>query len=71
MGKLTDLEIRNLIKSNERFDMKIDGLGLYLSFRKNLALPIWRFRYRFGGKQRVMNIGNYQNLSLADARKIV
>lgn len=70
MGKLTDLEIRNLIKSNERFDMKNDGDGLYLSFRKDLAVPIWRFRYRFAGKQRVMNIGNYQNLSLADARKI-
>jgi len=69
MGKLTDIEIRNLIKSNERFDMKNDGDGLYLSFRKDLAVPIWRFRYRFAGKQRVMNIGNYQNLSLADARK--
>lgn len=52
--------------------MKGDGDGLYLSFRIDLAVPIWRFRfrYRFAGKQRVMNIGNYQNLSLADARKI-
>lgn len=70
MGKLSDIEIRNWIKSNERFDMKSDGEGLYLSFRSDLAIPIWRFRYRFAGKQRVMNIGNYQNLSLADARKI-
>ena len=70
MAKLSDIEIRNWIKSNERFDMKSDGDGLYLSFRSDFAIPIWRFRYRFAGKQRVMNIGNYQNLSLADARKI-
>lgn len=70
MGKLSDMGIRNWIKSNERFDMRCDGDGLYLSFRADLAVPIWRFRYRIAGKPRVMNIGNYQNLSLADARKI-
>ena len=29
----------------------------------------WRFRYRFGGKQRVMNLGSYAVLSSANARK--
>lgn len=70
MAKLSDLEIRNWIKSKEYFDMRGDGDGLYLSYRKDLAIPIWRFRYRFVGKSRIMNIGNYQNLSLADARKM-
>ena len=50
--------------------MKGDGEGLYLSFRYDFSIPVWRFRYRFAGKQLVMNIANYQNLSLADARKI-
>lgn len=69
MGKLTDIQIRNWIKADERFDLRGDGDGLYLSFRNDLAVPIWRFRYRFAGKQRVMNLGSYTALSLADARK--
>jgi integrase len=71
MGKLTDMQIRNWIKANERFDLRGDGDGLYLSFRDNFAVPNWRFRYRFAGKQRVMNLGSYTTLSLADARKTV
>lgn len=70
MAELTDMKIRNWIKSNERFEMKSDGDGLYLSYRENFSSPIWRFRYRFAGKQRVMNIGSYRDVSLADARKI-
>jgi integrase len=46
-----------------------DGDGLYLSFRESFAVPNWRFRYRFAGKPRVMNLGSYITLSLADARK--
>lgn len=69
MGKLTDMQIRNWIKAGERFDLRGDGEGLYLSFRKDFAIPIWRFRYRFAGKQRIMNLGSYAALSLADARK--
>ncbi len=69
MGKLTDIQIRNWIKADERFDMRGDGEGLYLSFRNDFATPLWRFRYRFNSKQRVMNLGSYAVLSLADARK--
>ncbi len=70
MAKLSDLDIRNWIKSKEHFDMRGDGDGLYLCYRKDYAMPIWRFRYRFVGKSRIMNIGSYLNLSLADARKM-
>lgn len=70
MAKLSDMEIRNWIKSNERFEMRGDGDGLYLSYRETFASPIWRFRYRFAGSQRIMNIGSYRNVSVADARKI-
>jgi len=68
MAKLTDMEIRNWIKAGERFEGRAVGGGLYLSFREGYAIPIWRFRYRFCGKRRVMNIGSYGTLSLADAR---
>lgn len=70
MAKLSDMEIRNWIKSGERFDMRGDGDGLYLSYRDTYSIPLWRFRYRFAGAQRIMNIGSYRDVSLADARKI-
>lgn len=69
MGKLSDIQIRNWIKAGERFEQRSDGNGLYLRFRAADAVPSWLFRYRFAGKQRVMVMGNYANLSLADARK--
>lgn len=54
MPKLTDIQIRAWIKSGEHFDGRSDGGGLYLCFPKNYAIPFWRFRYRFAGKQRAM-----------------
>lgn len=71
MGKLTDIQIRGWIKSNERFDARSDGDGLYLRFSTIDATPLWRFRYRLAGKARIMNLGSYRALSLADARRTV
>lgn len=70
MAKLSDIQIKGWINKNERFEGKSDGGGLALSYRKDFSVPVWRFRYRFLGKQRVMNIGNYGQVSLADARKM-
>ena len=69
MGKLSDIQIRSWIYADERFDLRSDGEGLYLSFRQDFAVPLWRFRYRFAGKPRVMNLGSYTSVSLAEARK--
>ncbi len=69
MGKLSDIQIRNWIKADERFEQRGDGDGLYLRFRAADKSPIWLFRYRFGGKPRVMQIGRYVTMSLADARQ--
>ncbi len=69
MAGLTDIQIKSWIKSGERFEQRGDGDGLYLSFRKDMANPVWRFRYRFAGTRRVMNLGTYVDLSLADARR--
>lgn len=69
MGKLTDIEIRAWIKAGERFEGRSDGEGLYLRFRKEDAVPRWVFRYRINGKPRVLGLGTYTTLSLADARK--
>ncbi len=69
MGKLTDLDIRNWIKAGERFEGRSDGEGLYLRYRKQDAVPRWLFRYRLAGEPRILNMGSYRDLSLADARK--
>lgn len=73
MGKLTDLDVRNWIKADERFEGRSDGDGdgdgLYLRYRKEDAVPRWLFRYRLASKARVLNLGSYRDLSLANARK--
>ncbi len=69
MANLNDIQIKNWIKNKEHFETKADGDGLCLSYRETFITPRWNFRYRFAGKQRIMNIGSYGQLSLADARK--
>ena len=70
MAKLTDLQIKAWIKADERFEGKADGNGLYLRFRKSDKFPNWRFRYKLGGKSRVVLIGSYTDFSLAKAREV-
>lgn len=69
MAKLTDIQIKAWVRTGERFNGRSDGNGLYLCFPKNYAIPFWRFRYRFVGKQRAMVIGTYSEFSLAKARE--
>ena len=69
MGKLNDLQIKAWVKADERFEQRGDGAGLYLRYRAGDASPVWIYRYRFGGKARIMVMGNYRTMSLAKARK--
>lgn len=69
MGKLTDVAIRNWIKAGELFEGRSDGEGLSLRYRERDGAPRWLFRYQIGGKSRVLQLGSYRDLSLADARK--
>jgi integrase len=69
MGKLTDLQIRNWIKAGEHFEQRSDGDGLTICWPERYAMPFWRLRYRFAGLPRVMQIGSYRDLSLANARE--
>lgn len=70
MAKLTDIQIRAWIKAGERFDGRSDGNGLYLRYRAGDKVPVWRFRYQYAGKSRVMVIGSYGEISLSKARGI-
>lgn len=69
MGNFTDKQIRAWVKSGERFSGRADGGGLYLQFRAVDRVPNWRFRYSYAGKQRVMLIGSYGEVSLSQARQ--
>jgi integrase len=65
----TDLQIRQRIAAGEHFEQWSAGAGLYLSWPARYAVPFWRFRYRFAGAQRIMQLGAYSKVSLAQARK--
>lgn len=69
MGKLSDVEIRRWVAAGERFEGRGDGGGLSLRYRLADAAPRWLFRYRLAGTSRVLHLGSYGALSLADARK--
>ncbi len=64
---LTDAKARNA-KPGPKQVKHFDGDGLYL-----LVTPAggkcWRFKYRFGGKEKLLAFGTYPEISLSDARK--
>src|SRR5262249_28918669 len=45
-----------------------DGEGLYLFIQSN-GSKWWRFRYRFGHKEKMLSLGTYPEVSLASARE--
>jgi len=63
---LTDTQIRNE-KPGEKPRKLADGGGLYLLL--NQTGKYWRWKYRFQGKEKVMALGVYPAVSLAQARK--
>jgi hypothetical protein len=49
MSGFEDRQIKAWIKNGEHFEQRGDSGGLFLCFRENMALPVWKFRYRFSG----------------------
>ena len=64
---LNDLKIRTS-KPKEKFYKLTDGDGLYLHVTEK-GSKLWRFRYRFGGKEKLLALGTYPEITLADARQ--
>ena len=64
---LTDTKVRT-IKPPEKPQKRFDGGGLFL-----LVTPtggkLWRLKYRFGGTEKLLAIGSYPQISLAEARQ--
>lgn len=64
---LTDTAIRNA--KPEAKDRKLaDGGGLYL-FVTAKGGKLWRLKYRYDGKEKLLALGSYPEISLADARQ--
>jgi len=66
MGKLKDTQIKALKPKEKQYTVS-DGDGLQLLIKPN-GSKLFRFRYRYGNKQKVYSIGKYPIISLADAR---
>jgi len=61
--KLSPSDISAKIKAGERFELS-DGGGLTLAFREGYTTPVWRLRYRYANKPRVMILGSFRDLTL-------
>jgi hypothetical protein len=67
MAGLTDTEIRKAKAAEKAYSMG-DGGGLYL-WVKPTGGKLWRWSYRFNGKEKLMSLGKYPDVSLAQARE--
>ena len=63
---LTDAKIKNAKPEEKPYKMG-DAGGLYLLVNPNGA-KYWRYKYRFGGKEKTLAIGVYPDVTLKDAR---
>ncbi len=65
---LTDKTIRNLTPTQKPFK-KYDGNGLYLEV-KPTGSKLWRFRFNFEGKAKLLALGEFPAVGLKDARDL-
>lgn len=66
---LTDTFVRQVKHSGKPAgDKYADSLALYLHVKE--AGKYWRMSYRFGGKQRLLALGVYPTVTLAEARQL-
>lgn len=63
---LTDIGIKNA-KPKEKDYKLTDGDGLYLMVTTGGGKR-WRFKYRFDGKEKLLALGTYPDISLSEAR---
>lgn len=69
MGKLSAITVEQWRKAGKPIAGKSNGDGLTFTLSKG-GTASWILRYRFGGKQREMTLGNYPDISLSGARKL-
>src|SRR5476651_771007 len=64
---LTDVAVRTAKPQRKPYKMT-DGEGMYLYIVPSGG-KYWRFQYRYAGKQKMLALGVYPEISLADARE--
>jgi integrase len=67
VNPLADVAIRNA-KPKERPWKLFDGGGLFLEITPSGG-KLWRFKYRFGGKEKLLAVGIWPDVSLTAARR--
>lgn len=64
---LTDIKVKST--KPQTINIKLfDGGGLFLLIKPN-GSKLWRLKYRFGGTEKLINLGTYPQTSLGDARQ--
>jgi hypothetical protein len=64
---LSDVQIRRA-KPTPKLRKLFDGGGLFLLVHPN-GSGYWRLKYRYGGRERLLALGVYPQVGLADARE--
>lgn len=64
---LTDLQLKSAKPKEKEYKLS-DGGGLYLLITHSGG-KLWRFNYRFDGKQKTLFLKSYPEITLSDARK--
>lgn len=64
---LSDVAIRNA-KPGAKPTRLFDGGGMYLEITPSGG-KLWRLKYRYGGKEKLLALGKYPEVSLKDARE--
>ncbi len=64
--QLSDIKVRNAKPEKKEYKL-FDGGGLYILITPSGG-KLWRFKYRFDGKEKVLALGSYPEISLSDAR---
>lgn len=59
---LTEMQIRHLQPAEKAYRCS-DGRGLYLEIHP-AGSKLWRFKYRFAGKQKRLALGRYPDVGL-------
>ena len=66
--KLSALDIKHLARETAPAKKHFDGGGLYLDVRVN-GSRYWRMAYRFARREKLLSLGVYPEVSLAEARR--
>ncbi len=65
---LTDTKMRNAKATQSPYRLT-DGHGLYALINPN-GTKLWRWKYRFQGREKLMSLGSYPEISIAEVRAV-